>query len=146
MFGRNKAEEEIKESRQERKEREKIEKEEAERFREEEIERQQIAREVERREKEEADQAKKERLDKLQSKISEYKLMWDKNGVIQFKNERMAILQRRWGMQVEFIVAFDDLAREGYELKAVDEGKTAGESYTGGQNSFYYFQKRVNLQ
>ena len=142
MFGLNKSEE----TRSERKERERLEKEEAERLREEEIERQRIAREVERREKEEADQAKKERLDRLQSKITEYKLMWDKNGVIQFKNERMAILQRRWGMQVEFIVAFDDVTREGYELKAVDEGKTAGESYTGGQNSFYYFQKIEDLK
>ena len=78
----------------------------------------------------------------VESRSSFYKQMWDKDGVIQFKNGRMAILQRKWGFQVEFIVAFDDLTREGYELKAIDEGKTAGDSYTGGRNSFYYFQRQ----
>ena len=39
----------------------------------------------------------------------------------------------------------DDLTREGYVLRAIDEGKTAGDSYTGGQNSYYYFQKEQGI-
>jgi len=34
-------------------------------------------------------------------KHDQYKAQWDKNGIIQFKNERMAILQRMWGQQVQ---------------------------------------------
>jgi hypothetical protein len=55
----------------------------------------------------------------------------------------MAILKREWGMQVEFIIAFDDLTREGYRLMAVDEGKSGGDSaggITGGLNAYFYFQ------
>ncbi len=48
------------------------------------------------------------RYDDLKERSKEYKKHWDKRGVIQFKNERFAILQRAWGDQVEFIVAFDD--------------------------------------
>lgn len=48
--------------------------------------------------------------------------MWDKDGVFQFKTDHIAILQRKLGMQVEFIIAFEDLTKEGYELKTVDEG------------------------
>jgi hypothetical protein len=97
-------------------------------------------REIE-RQKIEAEQFKNDRKGDLNGRADYYKQFWDKNGVIQFKNERLAILQRTWGLQVQFIVAFDDLTNEGYELKAIDEGKTAGDSYTGGQNSYYYFQK-----
>lgn len=90
-----------------------------------------------------AKQDKSERFTELQKRISQYKPMWDKGGVIQFKNERIAILQRRFGAQVEFIIAFDDLTAQGYELKAIDEGKTAeGQGLTGGVNSYYYFQKK----
>jgi hypothetical protein len=78
----------------------------------------------------------------LYKRTPEYKKFWDKNGIIQFKNDRIAILKRSWGAQVEFIIAFDDLTAEGYELKAIDEGKTAdAQGITGGINSYYYFQK-----
>jgi hypothetical protein len=40
--------------------------------------------------------------------------------------ELIAILQRAFGVQVEFIIAFDDLTKEGYRLMVIDEGKTAG--------------------
>ena len=71
----------------------------------------------------------------------EFKSRWNKNGVIQFKNERMAILQRKWGEQVQFLMAFDDLTNEGYRLMAIDEGKEAsGKNIAGGVNSYYYFQ------
>ena len=84
-------------------------------------------------------QAKKERYQDLRNRIERYKPMWDKDGIIQFKSEYVAILQRKFGMQVEFIIAFEDLTKEGYELKAVDEGKDS--SFSSGVNSFYYFQK-----
>lgn len=72
----------------------------------------------------------------------EYKKSWDKNGIIQFKNEQIAILKRSWGAQVEFIIAFDDLTTQGYELKAIDEGKTGdAQGISGGINSYYYFQR-----
>jgi predicted nucleic acid-binding Zn-ribbon protein len=84
-------------------------------------------------------QAKKDRYNDLRTRVEKYKPMWDKDGVIQFKSDHVAILQRKLGMQVEFIIAFEDLTKEGYELKAVDEGTES--SYSKGVNSFYYFQK-----
>ena len=84
-----------------------------------------------------------ERYRKLSQRIEEYKPSWDKDGVIQYKTEFIAILQRSWGMQVEFIIAFEDLTKEGYRLMAIDEGKSGGDSsggFTGGVNSYYYFQ------
>ena len=71
----------------------------------------------------------------------EFKSKWNKSGVIQFKSERIAILQRKWGEQVQFLMAFDDLTKEGYRLMAIDEGKEAsGGNIAGGVNSYYYFQ------
>ena len=87
---------------------------------------------------------KLERYQSLVQRISDYKAGWDKYGVIQYKTEHIAILNRTWGSQVEFIIAFDDLTKEGYRLMAIDEGKSGGDSsggFTGGVNSFYYFQK-----
>lgn len=80
----------------------------------------------------------------LREQSPEYKKNWNKYGVIQFKNERIAILQRSWGSQVEFIVAYDDLTKEGYRLMAIDEGKEGGQAsggFTGGVNAYFYFQK-----
>jgi hypothetical protein len=85
---------------------------------------------------------KKARLQSLRERVNFYKPAWDKNGVIQYKTEHMAILQRTWGVQVEFIIAFDDLTREGYRLMAVDEGKSGDSGgFTGGVNSYFYIQK-----
>jgi hypothetical protein len=99
--------------------------------------------------KEELNEAKiqtKTATQELLVRTPEYKKKWDKNGIIQFKNERIAILQRKYGAQVEFIIAFDDLTAEGYELKGIDEGKTAdGQGLAGGVNSYYYFQKNESL-
>lgn len=94
--------------------------------------------------KETAESNKKERLLELKERIEQYKPSWDKNGVIQYKNEHIAILQRMWGQQVEFIIAFDDLTKEGYRCIAHDEGKQGGQAsggLTGGVNSYFYFQK-----
>lgn len=77
-------------------------------------------------------------------KHDQFKAQWNKNGVIQFKNQHIAILQRSFGSQVQFIIAYDQLTREGYRLMAIDEGKSGGQSsggFTGGVNSYYYFQK-----
>ena len=74
---------------------------------------------------------------------SEYKKYWDKDGVVQFKNDRIAILLRMWLKQVEFIIAFDDLVKEGYRVVAMDEAKEpdahGGWNTTG--ESYFYFQK-----
>ena len=99
--------------------------------------------------KEETIEAQKEiRADtqQLLTRTPEYKKKWNKNGIVQFKNERIAILQRAFGVQVEFIIAFDDLTAEGYELKAIDEGKTGNaQGMSGGVNSYFYFQKNESL-
>lgn len=88
------------------------------------------------------DNIKKERIEDLQQRVPQYKPLWDKNGVIQYKDDYCAILQRVWGAQVEFIIAYSDLTKEGYRLMTQDEGKQGGaDSFTGGVNSYYYFQK-----
>ena len=88
-------------------------------------------------------EVKSERNSLLYARTAQYKPLWDKNGIIQFKNERIAILKRQVGAQVEFIIAFDDLTNEGYELKAIDEGKSADVGgISTGASSYYYFQKR----
>ena len=79
----------------------------------------------------------------LSSRVDDYKPLWDKRGVIQFKNEQIAILKRAIGAQVEFIIAFDDLTKEGYRLMVIDEGKETGMGGLGGGiSSYFYFQKR----
>ena len=84
----------------------------------------------------------KKQIDELITRSGEYKKQWTRDGIIQFKNDRIAILQRSWGRQVEFIVAFDDLTNEGYRLMAIDEGKTgSGSGLSGGVNAYFYFQK-----
>lgn len=92
---------------------------------------------------EQAKQHKTERFSELKERIERYKPFWDKGGVIQFKNERIAILRRTFGLQVEFIIAFDDLTKEGYRLMVHDEGKEAKDSVlSGGIDSYFYFQKK----
>ena len=74
---------------------------------------------------EQSDQSQKLALQDLSERAKSYKPKWDKNGVIQFKSEYICISQRKWRSQVEFIVAFEDLTRDGYRLMAID---SAGES------------------
>lgn len=76
--------------------------------------------------------------DELKQRSSEYKKHWDKNGIIQFKNERIAILKREVGKQIEFIVAYDDVTKEGYRLMTIDAGD---QTFTGGINAYFSFQK-----
>ena len=63
-----------------------------------------------------------------------YKSEWDKKNVVQFKNERIAILENKHGNQVQFIVAFDQVTKEGYSLMGVSTPQDTGVSH-------FYFQK-----
>jgi len=79
----------------------------------------------------------------ISRKHDQFKAQWEKNGIVQFKNEHVAILQRMWGSQVQFIVAYDQVTKEGYRLMSIDEGKTGGQAsggFTGGVNAYFYFQ------
>ena len=73
---------------------------------------------------------------------NQFKAEWDKSGVVQFKNNQIAILKRLWGQQVQFIVAYDQVTKEGYRLMAIDEGMEAqGSGFSGGASAYFYFQK-----
>jgi hypothetical protein len=70
------------------------------------------------------------------------KSQWEKNGVVQYKDEGLVILQRMWGQQVQFIVACSQVTKEGYRLVAIDEGKEGSSGgLSGGVNAYFYFQK-----
>ena len=76
------------------------------------------------------------------ARVPDYERKWKKGGVIEYKDDHCAILNRPWGAQVQFIIAFSDLTKEGYRLMAQDEGKTASAGpFSGGISSTYYFQK-----
>src|SRR5215510_3352983 len=91
---------------------------------------------------EQSDQSQKLALQDLSERAKSYKPKWDKNGVIQFKSEYICILQRKWRSQVEFIVAFEDLTRDGYRLMSIDSaGKSNDDIVPAGTESYYYFQK-----
>jgi len=81
---------------------------------------------------------------------AEYKEYWDKNGVIVFKNERIAILKRFQTAVVEFIIAYDDLTKEGYRLMTHHEGTRWNASgkfeASGGETTYFYFQKMKYVQ
>ena len=62
------------------------------------------------------------------------------NETILFRNERIAILQAVMGLLPEFIIAFDDLTKNGYRLMLKDKDKDHGGTYTGNV-ARYYFQK-----
>ncbi len=83
----------------------------------------------------------------LQERVPQYKPNWNKGGVIQYKDENCAVLHRSLGKQVEFLIAFSDLSKEGYILVATDDVKSGGGgSFSGGVDSYYYFQNKVVMQ
>jgi hypothetical protein len=91
--------------------------------------------------KEQAKTFAKKTFEDIQSRVPETKAKWDKTGVIEYKDEYVAVLHRMLGMQVEFLIAYSDLTKEGYRLMAQDEGKTASMGgLSGGVDSRYYFQ------
>ena len=70
------------------------------------------------------------------------KAQWNKNGIVQYKDDGIAILQRRWGQQVQFIVACSQVTKEGYRLMVIDEGKEGSTgTFSGGVNAYFYFQR-----
>jgi len=72
----------------------------------------------------------------------EFKRIWQNGRVVQFKNDKIAILMRAFRSQVQFLVAYDQITREGFRLMSIDEGKeTSAGGFTGGVTSYYYFQK-----
>lgn len=78
----------------------------------------------------------------LHNRVEEYKKNWDKNGVIQYKDDHIAVLSRSKGMVVEFLIALSDCTKEGYVLRAIDEGKSVGgNTFSAGASSYYYLQK-----
>lgn len=92
--------------------------------------------------KEEIDRLNKEEDLELKKIEDGFKGKWNKNGVIEYKDEYCAILQRLPRARVQFLKAYSDLTREGYRLMAQDEG---GSIHTGiisaGVNAYFYFQK-----
>jgi len=81
-----------------------------------------------------------ERTDELNRKSEAIKKDWSPSEVIIFKNERIAILQSKMGYFPQFIVAFDNLTKNGYRLMTCDDGQGHGGTISGGA-SRYYFQK-----
>lgn len=72
---------------------------------------------------------------------------WDKNGTVQYKDDYIAILQRMWGAQVQFIIAYSQLTKEGYRLMAIDEGMQGSVSnIAGGVNAYFYFQRKQHIR
>ena len=74
------------------------------------------------------------------------KATWDKKNVVQFKNERIAILKNEHNKQVQFIAAFDQVLKEGYVLIGTADGQDStgmmSKSMGGTANStMFYFQK-----
>ena len=75
-----------------------------------------------------------------------YNSEWDKKNVVQFKNERIAILKNEHNKQVQFIAAFDQVLKEGYVLIGIspDQAGQSGFSKSMGGGSaadIFYFQK-----
>ena len=50
----------------------------------------------------------------MDSEHDRYKSEWQKHDVVQFKNENIAILEFKNDKKVQFIVALDQLTKEGY--------------------------------
>ena len=77
-----------------------------------------------------------------------FKKQWNKGALVEFKSERVVILHRMTGAIVQFLVAYDQVTKEGYRLMAIDEGKTVdgGAGFSGGLNAYFYFQKMDNVR
>ena len=69
----------------------------------------------------------------------------DKKGTIVYKNERIAILKASTEKFERFLVAFDQVTKEGYRLMSSDIGLDSVSQWTGlagTQNATYlYFQR-----
>ena len=74
-----------------------------------------------------------------------FKATWDEKGTIVYKNERIAILKAENGKVVQFLVAFDQVTKEGYRLMGSGKGLDSVSQWTGlagSENATYlYFQR-----
>ena len=75
-----------------------------------------------------------------------YKSEWDKKNVVQFKNERIAILKNEHNKQVQFIAAFDQVLKEGYVLIGTADSQDTSSNLMkgmggGSSSTMFYFQK-----
>ena len=75
------------------------------------------------------DEEKEMRFESLKQRVKHFKPTWDKDATIEYKTEHIAILNRNTGYQVEFIIAFDDLTKEGYRLVGIDSSGDYGDGY-----------------
>jgi len=57
--------------------------------------------------------------DFIESLVDDYKRSWNKGGIIEYKNERMAIVNKTAGKTVQYIIAMEILMSEGYKLEGV---------------------------
>jgi len=65
------------------------------------------------------------------------------DGALVFKNENIAVARRMKSNITSFLILFDDLVNEGYEMKASDdifETDQADEQYCEG--SYFFFKKK----
>ena len=74
-----------------------------------------------------------------------YKFQWDKKNVVQFKNERIAILKASTEKFERFHVAFDQVTKEGYRLMGSGKGLDSVSQWTGlagtANATYLYFQR-----
>ena len=75
-----------------------------------------------------------------------FKATWDKKGTVVYKNERIVILKAENGKVVQFLVAFDQVTKEGYRLMGSGIGLDVSSSLAGGFGgtsniTYLYFQK-----
>ena len=81
----------------------------------------------------------------IATEYDRFKATWDKKGTIVYKNERIAILKAENGKVVQFLVAFDQVTKEGYRLMGSGIGLDSVSQWTGlagGSNTTYlYFQR-----
>ena len=72
-----------------------------------------------------------------------FKATFDEKGTIVYKNERIAILKASTEKFERFLVAFDQVTKEGYRLMGSGVGLEATSSMLGGASAitYLYFQK-----
>jgi len=90
--------------------------------------------------KQEQNEESNTQLQELKQRSPEYKKYWNKNGIIQYKDDHIAILHRCMDGQIEFIIALSDCTKEGYRLMVIDDVRT-----TDGIISYYYLQKKEDI-
>jgi len=58
----------------------------------------------------------------IESQVDLFKETWNKGGIIEFKNERMAIINKTAGKTVQYIIAMDMVMAQGYKMEGVIPG------------------------